>query len=178
MQRPFIASSTITSLSNSRFGCVNSPRGESMEGWYSKLSKSRNCSYWGRSVLNSTIGTSSFYLIFRVDWAEERVGMCWSHHLESIRLAACCLLWSLVVYRECSVARLREFIREYASAVTRAAAGAFCRERLGPSHQNRVHELAVLWVPFEVRGLKTASKAHHFVPGGLLQEVERVAHAI
>jgi hypothetical protein len=37
-----------------------------------------------------------------------------------------------VVYRECSVARLREFRHEYASAVTRAAGG-FFRERLGTS---------------------------------------------
>ena len=35
----------------------------------------------------------------------------------------------MVVYRECSVARLGEFSHEYASAVTRAAGG-FCRERL------------------------------------------------
>lgn len=35
----------------------------------------------------------------------------------------------MVVYRECSVARLGEFRHEYASAVTRAAGG-FCRERL------------------------------------------------
>lgn len=58
-----------------------------------------------------------------VRWAEERVEMYWSHHQESIRLAACCLWWGIimVVYRECSVARLGEFRHEYASAVTRAS---------------------------------------------------------
>lgn len=43
----------------------------------------------------------------------------------------------MVVYRECSVARLEEFRHEYASAVTRAAGG-FCRERLGTSRVAKI----------------------------------------
>ena len=43
----------------------------------------------------------------------------------------------MVVYRECSVARLGEFRHEYASAVTRAAGG-FCRERLETSRVAKI----------------------------------------